>query len=253
MQVSKQFLRVQKVIKGALPSLGIGIIIAEYIITGFVMGYFLSVRMGAATLADFLVAYGTGFGTQLVRGYIVFHNQLGYEYITDRKGYIFFALALAVYTSIEAYFLEPRYCVSIIGLIISGFIVEIMYINALNKSSRFDLMNDAGALDAVKDMYKREIETRRFLESLTDLGLHPDQPSPTLPLPVPAIVPGSKNLPQSVTELIGSYDLESYQVNHIESLNGAGASLESLLDMIEMYYSRNLKRKKAFGGNGKDV
>ena len=245
MEVSKQFRRVQKLIKATLPYLGISIIIGVYLITGFVMGHFLAIRMDATTAGLLIVAYGTGYAAQVVRGYIVFHNQLGYEFVAGGKGYIFYAWALAIYTSVEAYFLEPQFAISIIGLIASGFIVEIMYIDALNRSSMMELTGNKVAMNSVKDAYKSQSEMRKFLDSLQD----DEEPAP------PTLSPAKPESRVSLDLVLIERTMNKYGVNGDEKRGKAidmyldGKDLDDIIDYAKS--AGNEAIEVNFSPNGK--
>ena len=172
MKLSKDFLRIQRALQRALPSLGLLIIVGVYVITAIVMGYFLHTRLiaesHAGTLAA-IIAYGTGFGSQLTRGYIVFNGQLTPHYMKfgiDRS--ILFAFILAAYTGYEAFHLSPTLFISVLGLIGSGFVVEFLYLQALNRASRMQLIGDKASLNRLREYFQAENQLERFLDSLDD-------------------------------------------------------------------------------------
>lgn len=174
MKSNKDFVRVQRLIQRVLPTLGLLIIIGVYLITAIAMGAFLNMRMDSPTLLSAVIAYGTGFGSQFTRGYIVFNNQLNPNYLKfGFDGSIFFAFVLAVYTGYEAFHLVPDYFVSIIGLIGSGFIVEFLYLKALNRANRIEIIGNPAERKKIETFFKAENDLEKFIDSLEDEENHP--------------------------------------------------------------------------------
>jgi hypothetical protein len=169
MNTSKQFKRIQRFLQGLLPSLGLFVILAVYLITAISMGEFLRLRMETTTLLGVVIAYGTGFGSQVTRMYIVFNGQMTEKYL--RFGFdpsIVFALLLAIYTGYESYHLVPEYFVSIVGLIGSGFIVEYLYLRSLNRASRMELIGNKDSMNEIRNFFLAERNMEEFLDSLED-------------------------------------------------------------------------------------
>lgn len=166
---NKNFQRVQEQIQSTLPYLGVWIILCVYLVTALSMGHFLHARMSTAGFLAYVIAYGTGFGSQFTRAYIVFNSQLGYG--NPYGGYHFsvvFALLLTVYTSYEAFHLAPDTFVSTLGIVGSGFIVEFLYLRELNRASRYQLLKDTTLLAEFVEFEKRERELKDFLSGRND-------------------------------------------------------------------------------------
>lgn len=161
---NRNFEKVQRQIQDVLPHLGIFVIIAVYIVTAVSMGNFFHMRMSTAGALPYFIAYGTGFGTQLTRAYIVFNSQISYGNPQSSTFAYLFGALLTVYTGMEAYHLASDYFVSILHIVGSGYIVEILYLRHLDTASAYQLTKDPTLLNEFIEFERRQRELRDFMK-----------------------------------------------------------------------------------------
>lgn len=165
MQINKRFLRVKAIISNTLPYLGGAIILFVYIGTAVLMSHLLALRMNG----NYWLAGLVGFGVSFTRMFIVFQSQMGLEQLSRKfdPGAIM-AVFLTAYTVLECYFLEPDLFISITGLILSGLIVEVIYLSRLNQVSRQNIFSDKKKMKYLKDIHTSEREYWNMIEEIND-------------------------------------------------------------------------------------
>lgn len=161
--INRKFLTVKKIISNTLPYLGAGIIVFVYGGTAAFMSYLLSLRMDG----HIWLASTVGFGVALTRMFIVFQSQMGVTQIAKKfdMGAVM-ALALTVYTVVECWVLKPDIALSISGLIISGLIVEVIYLSRLNEATRHEIFTSQKKVKDLVNLRKSEAKFFRMMEDL---------------------------------------------------------------------------------------
>lgn len=169
MTINKRFLRVKQFIANTLPYLGAAIIIFVYLGTAAFMTHLLAIRMGGM----YWLAGTVGFGVSFTRMFIVFQSQMGIEQVAKRydPGAIM-AVFLTAYTILECWILEPDIAVSVTGLILSGLIVEVIYLSRLNQSSRHEVFSSPQRMKELKTVYQNERKFFEMVEQLEDERLN---------------------------------------------------------------------------------
>lgn len=246
------------------------LLVSVYLMTGFTIGIALQKGLMVFGLVlSWVAGMGVAILAQMIRGSLVYFSQAN-PYRLNSNGHLIggiAALILTVYASFEVVHLlsdqgvSQAVQVSIVGIIIGGFFLEMGFLNELVKINNAILVNDEELFEqAIASEEKlTEIKTRigeariallharrnRFTKALNatrggqqmqemDTADEPERQAPTDPLPQPR-PQGTGVMPKRVLQAIARAKLNEEELQEILDMCEAGVTEDYLLKAVQMY------------------